>query len=164
MAPVRFQPFISPCSSWKDASAEITARSPTLFPNPHCWLHFAKHPRKKSSGSHHHRLTPLRPPLLLLAVDVADASSALRGVPDCTAIVQIQNQGSRCNRCFDSQRLFYAVLSFPSSTALFVLICKKRNGDLLNNWRVGEIIQWFLTCVLVRKNKREAKLQHFDLN
>lgn len=63
----------------------------------------------------------------------AGASSALRGVPDCTAIVQILNQGSRCNRCFDSQRLFYAVLSFPSSTALFFLTCKKRNGDLLNN-------------------------------
>lgn len=132
MAPVRLSSppdsFISLCS------AGATPRSPTLSA-PHCSLHFAKSIRGKKKeirrGSRRqpsptstttHTPTPTPSIRLLLTAevsDVADASSALHGVPDCSAIVQIQNQGSRCYRCFDSQRLFYAVLSFPSSTALF---------------------------------------------
>lgn len=55
MAPVGLQlssssPLFLPCSSWKQASAETAPRSPTLLSAPHCSLHFAKHPREKSSA------------------------------------------------------------------------------------------------------------------
>lgn len=145
MASVGFQlssssPLFLPCSSWKQASAETAPRSPTLLSPPHCSLHFAKHPREKSSA-----FPPPADPAGAAARwpwtwtwTGAGASSELRGVPDCTAIVKIQNQGSLCNRCFDSQRLFYAVLSFPSSTALFFFFLHVRNGMVIC-WIIEEL-------------------------
>ncbi|CAF99664.1 unnamed protein product, partial [Tetraodon nigroviridis] len=65
---------------------------------------------KKSSGSHQQPPTatitePSAPWIaLLLALDLASTSSALRGVPHYTAIVQIQNQGSRCNRIAEEEQ------------------------------------------------------------
>lgn len=47
-----------------------------------------------------------------------DAShvSQTAGIQIVAPIVQTQNQGKRCNGCFDFEKVFYAVLSFSSST------------------------------------------------
>lgn len=55
------------------------------------------------------------------------------GDPYCSPIVQIQNQGGYAIGALISKQYFMLFYHFQAPHTVHFLICKKWNGDLLNN-------------------------------